>query len=67
MTDPNEILNQVTEINRKKIVINAISNYINYAIAILVGIFLQAFIIRKLGKHEYAIWPLILTCLGLCR
>ncbi|MEW5802931.1 MAG: hypothetical protein AB1847_12600 [bacterium] len=53
-----------TEVNRRLVVTNSISNYGQYAIAILVGIFLQSYMIRALGKNEYALWPLINTCIG---
>lgn len=53
-----------TEVSRRLTLINAISNYGEYAIAIFVGIFLQAYLIRILGKDEYSLWPLISTCIS---
>lgn len=59
------IVDDVTEISRQRTVINAIANYGQYAVTMAVGVFLQAYIIRTLGRNEYAIWPLIVTCLSL--
>jgi membrane protein EpsK len=59
-----ELLDGITEISERRTVTNAIAHYGQYAVAIVVGIFLQAFIIRALGRNEYAIWPLIFTCIG---
>ncbi|MCL6584868.1 MAG: hypothetical protein K6U11_14710 [bacterium] len=54
-----------TQVNRRLVIINSISNYGQYAVSILIGIFLQSYMIRSLGKNEYALWPLINTCMGL--
>ena len=50
------------EVNRRRLIVNALSNY-GYLVAILIGgLFLQAFIVRNVGRYEYALWPLIATC-----
>lgn len=59
-----ELLDNVTEISRQRTTVNAASNYVTYAVAAVIGIFLQAYIIRALGKNEYAIWPLVGTCMS---
>lgn len=51
-------------VNRRQTVINAVSNYGQYAVGIMVGLFLQAYLIRRLGADEYALWPLVQTCMG---
>ncbi len=63
-TTDSQLLEDITEVSRKRTVINAISNYGQYGLTAIVGIFLQAYIIRTLGKNEYALWPLIQTCMG---
>jgi len=59
-----EQIKDVTEISRRRTVVNACSNYGQYVVTMAVGIFLQAYIIRTLGRNEYAIWPLIITCIS---
>jgi len=44
--------------------INALSNYGRYGVALLVNLFLQAYIIRSVGSAEYSIWPLATTVTG---
>lgn len=59
-----ELPDNVTEISRQRTTVNATSNYVTYAVAAVIGIFLQAYVIRALGKNEYAIWPLVGTCMS---
>lgn len=56
-----EKLNKITEISKRRTIINALANYGHYGISMLVNMFLQAFIIRSVGSNEYAVWPLIYT------
>ena len=67
--DPHEtsepkILNSLTEVSRRRVIINAASNYGKYGIALVVNLFLGAYIIRMMGKVEYSIWPLVSTVMG---
>ena len=54
----------LAKVSKKTIVVNAISNYGQQVVGILVGLFLQAYLIRRLGADEYALWPLVQTCMG---
>ena len=58
------LIDDLTEISRQRTVVNAIANYGQYAASFVIRIFLQAYIIRTLGRNEYAIWPLVITCIG---
>lgn len=51
----------LTEVSRRRLLINATANYGKYAVAFLVNFFLAAYVIRKLGKVEYSLWPLVAT------
>jgi len=53
----------LTEVSRKRTVLNAVTNYGQYGIVVLVGLILQAFIIRSVGRNEYALWPMVNTSL----
>lgn len=64
MCTNSDLLDDITEISRGRTVINAVANYGQYAVSMAVGIFLQAYIIRTLGRNEYAIWPLVITCIS---
>ncbi|MBC8204520.1 hypothetical protein ISS30_04285 [bacterium] len=54
-------LDQITRISRRRTVINASANYGYYAVSPLMHMFLQAYIVRAIGRNQYAIWPLINT------
>ena len=54
-------LDALTEVSRRRVVVNALSNYSRYGVALLVNLFLQAYIIRTVGAAEYSIWPLATT------
>ena len=57
-------LDALTEVSRRRVVINAMSSYTRYGVALLVTLFLQAYIIRSVGRVEYSIWPLVTTVTG---
>ncbi|MBN1461910.1 MAG: oligosaccharide flippase family protein [Armatimonadetes bacterium] len=57
-------LDSVTQVNRRRLVVNAAANYGRYGVALLVTFFLQAYVIRTLGKAEYSLWPLVSTVTG---
>ncbi len=57
-------LDALTEVTRRRVIINASSNYSRYGVSLLVNLFLQAYIIRSLGAAEYSIWPLVITITG---
>jgi len=57
-------VDDIIEISRRRTVINAIANYGQYGVSFAIRIFLQAYIIRTLGRNEYAIWPLVITCIS---
>jgi len=59
-----EHLDRLTEVSRRRTIVNAAANYSKYGVALLVNLFLQAYIIRTLGKVEYSIWPLVSTVTG---
>jgi O-antigen/teichoic acid export membrane protein len=59
-----EQLDALTEVSRHRIVVNALSSYGRYGVALLVTLFLQAYIIRSVGRVEYSIWPLVATVTG---
>lgn len=56
------ILDRATQLTRRRAATNALANYGQYAVAVLAALFLQGYVIRKLGKDGYALWPLVLTC-----
>ena len=60
----NNLVDDITEISRRRTVINAIASYGQYGVSFGIRIFLQAYIIRTLGGNEYAIWPLVITCIS---
>ena len=64
MSDENSQIDSVTEISRRRTVLNASVSYGRYAVAMLFGLVLQGYVIRTLGRDEYALWPLVVTCLG---
>lgn len=64
MDDNSNLVDDIIGISRRRTVINAIANYGRYAVSFSVRIFLQAYIIRTIGRNEYAIWPLIITCIS---
>ncbi len=41
---------------------NALASYGGAVITLGLGLFLQAFLVRQLGKAEYALWPVIGSC-----
>lgn len=53
-----------TEVSRRRMVLNAASNYANLGLSLMLMLFLQAFLVRQLGRDEYALWPLAETCVG---
>ncbi|NOZ02014.1 MAG: oligosaccharide flippase family protein [Deltaproteobacteria bacterium] len=53
-----------TEVSRGRIVVNAVSNYVNLGFSLVLMLFLQAFLVRQLGRNQYALWPLAETCVG---
>lgn len=57
-------LDTLTEVSRRRVLINAFSNYGRYGTALLVNLFLQAYIIRTLGEVEYSVWPVAVTVAG---
>lgn len=57
-------LEETCEVSRARTLVNAGANYGQYFVSMLAGIFLQAYIVRKLGREEYAIWPLVASCLA---
>ncbi len=59
-----ERLDALTEVSRRRLVVNASSNYARYGVALLVNLFLQAYLIRSIGRAEYSIWPLVTTVTG---
>jgi O-antigen/teichoic acid export membrane protein len=59
-----EQLDALTVVSRHRIVINALSSYSRYGVALVVTLFLQAYIIRSLGQVEYSVWPLAATITG---
>jgi len=60
----NNLIDDITQVSRGRTVINAFANYGRYAASFVIHVFLQAYIIRTLGRNEYAIWPLVITCIG---
>jgi O-antigen/teichoic acid export membrane protein len=54
-------LDALTEVSRRRVIVNAASNYARYGVAFVVNLFLQAYIIRRIGRVEYSIWPLATT------
>jgi O-antigen/teichoic acid export membrane protein len=62
-SDPSELAN-ATQVSRGRTVVNAMANFGHYAVAMVIGLFLQAFVIRSLGKTEYALWPLVSTAMA---
>ncbi len=63
-TSGSQHLHSLTEVSRRRVIINAASNYGKYGIALVVNLFLGAYVIRMLGKVEYSIWPLVSTVMG---
>jgi O-antigen/teichoic acid export membrane protein len=57
-------LDALTEVSRRRVVINAMSSYSRYGVALLVNLFLQAYIIRSVGRVEYSVWPLVAAITG---
>jgi O-antigen/teichoic acid export membrane protein len=57
-------LTSLTAVSRRRVIINASSNYVRHGVALVVNLFLGAYIIRMLGKVEYSIWPLVSTVTG---
>lgn len=55
-------LDAITEVSRRRSVVNAAASYGGHAIRFGVGLLLTAYVIRTLGKEQYALWPLIGTC-----
>jgi len=49
---------------RPSLKINALSNWVALAVAVLVGFFITPFIIRHLGKTGFGIWTLIGSIIG---
>ena len=60
---PDDDLAKATEVTRGRVLLNALANYGNQILAIFVGFFLQRYLIRELGKDQYALWPLANTCI----
>jgi O-antigen/teichoic acid export membrane protein len=65
MNESDNLVDDITRINRQRTVINAIATYGQYTVSFVIRIFLQAYIIRTLGRNEYAIWPLVVTCMSI--
>ena len=65
MPEHDHKLDAVTEISRRRAVVNAIASYGGHAVYLGVGLLLTAYVIRTLGTSEYALWPLIATCTAL--
>ncbi len=57
-------LNKHSKVDVKLIAVNAVSNYGRYFVEALVMFFLQAYLIRTLGKEEYAYWPIVRSVLS---
>jgi O-antigen/teichoic acid export membrane protein len=63
MSIDKHVNDDISEISHRRTVDNVIANYVQYAVSFGVRLFLQAYIIRILGRSEYAIWPLVITCI----
>lgn len=61
-TDLDHDLGLATAVSRRRITVNAVANYGHMAISVIVSFFLQAYIIRTLGREEYALWPMVGVC-----
>jgi len=57
-------LDAVTQVSRRRLVKNAAANYGRYGVALIITFFVQAYVIRTLGKAEYSLWPLVSTVTG---
>jgi O-antigen/teichoic acid export membrane protein len=64
MNNESPLVDHITEISARRTALNAGAAYGRYGLAMVLGIILQGYVIRALGRDEYALWPLILTCLS---
>ncbi len=55
----------LARISPKRTALNVVGNYGRAAITMLLGLVLQGYLVRSLGKAEYALWPLIGSCTAL--
>jgi len=54
----------MTEVSRRRTVGNALANYGRAAVTMLLGLFLQSYLVRSLGAAEYSLWPIVGTCIA---
>jgi len=52
-------------VNKKQVILNAASNYARLGIVTLTGVIVQAYVIRKLGREQYSILPIVQTAIML--
>ncbi|XPS85065.1 putative integral membrane protein involved in polysaccharide production [Desulfosarcina variabilis str. Montpellier] len=64
MSEKETEIEKAIEVSRKRITINAAASYISLLVELAAGLFLQAFIVRVLGRSQYSLWPITSACIG---
>jgi O-antigen/teichoic acid export membrane protein len=63
-SEQNESLERASLVNVKRVLVNAGSNYGYYLLQAVILLFLQAYVVRSVGKAEYSLWPICRSCMS---
>ena len=57
-------LDRVTAVSRRRLVVNAVASYGDLAVSVALGFYLHRWLVQSLGAGQYALWPLVNSCVA---